>query len=172
MSDFPMMARYYLALGLLQVLQIPQTFRRKLDFVRRGIHVARGTVVQPGSTIGNRTRINAASHLGHCDIGKHCAIGGCLVVRSENHRTDHANMQSFAQRKFLKSETSLADLTKRGVKIGDNIIAQPGVKVEYGAVIGAGSVVTKPIPAYAVAVGNAVRVIKTRIPQARRQRQN
>ncbi len=37
-----------------------------------------------------------------------------------------------------------------------------GVTIRDGAVIGAGSVVTKDVPAYSVAVGNPARVIKKR----------
>jgi acetyltransferase-like isoleucine patch superfamily enzyme len=42
-------------------------------------------------------------------------------------------------------------------------IILPGVTIERGAVIGAGAVVTKNIPAYAIAVGNPARVIKSRL---------
>jgi acetyltransferase-like isoleucine patch superfamily enzyme len=37
----------------------------------------------------------------------------------------------------------------------------PGVTIGQGAVIGAGSVVTKDIPPYSIAVGTPAKVIKT-----------
>lgn len=168
MSDFKVMARYQLALNISRILRIPRALRRKLDFMRRGIYVARGTVIETGTTIGNRTRINAASHLGRCEIGKYCAIGGRLVVRSTNHSIGYANMQGFAQLRFLGCKNSVTGVSKgdvrvgHGVWIGDSVILLPGSKIGNGAIIGAGSVVTKPIPAYAVAVGNPARVIKMR----------
>lgn len=46
------------------------------------------------------------------------------------------------------------------VWIGGNVVVLPGVKIGDNAVIGAGSVVNKDIPANTVAVGNPCRVIK------------
>ena len=46
--------------------------------------------------------------------------------------------------------------------IGGKSIILPGVTIGEGAIIGAGSVVTKDIPAYTVAVGNPAKVIKNR----------
>lgn len=44
--------------------------------------------------------------------------------------------------------------------IGGNVSILPGVTIGNGCTIGAGSVVTKSIPAYSVAVGSPARVIK------------
>jgi acetyltransferase-like isoleucine patch superfamily enzyme len=44
--------------------------------------------------------------------------------------------------------------------IGGNVSILPGVKIGNGCTIGAGSVVTKSIPAYSVAVGSPARVIR------------
>lgn len=53
------------------------------------------------------------------------------------------------------------------ITIGDNcwlgggVIVCPGVRIGDGAIIGAGSVVTRDIPANSVAVGNPARVTRT-----------
>lgn len=44
--------------------------------------------------------------------------------------------------------------------IGESAILMSGVHIGRGAIIGAGAVVTKDIPSYAVAVGVPARVIK------------
>ena len=45
--------------------------------------------------------------------------------------------------------------------LGAGVIVCPGVTIDEGAVIGAGSVVTRDIPPYSVAVGNPCRVIRS-----------
>lgn len=49
------------------------------------------------------------------------------------------------------------------VWIGGGVIILPGVKIGEGAVIGAGSIVTRDIPDWSVAAGNPARVIRKRI---------
>lgn len=66
------------------------------------------------------------------------------------------------------STTDLVDtagpvVIKDFVWVGGNTTILPGVIVGEGAVIGAGSVVTRDIPPYTIAIGNPCRVIKSRI---------
>ncbi len=53
-------------------------------------------------------------------------------------------------------------IIKRGAQIGVNVTILPFITIGDGAIIGSGSVVTKDIPAYAVAYGNPCRVYKER----------
>ena len=46
------------------------------------------------------------------------------------------------------------------VWIGSNVVVLPGVRIGYGSVIGAGSVVSHDIPAMTVAVGTPCRVLR------------
>lgn len=47
------------------------------------------------------------------------------------------------------------------VWIGINATILPGVKIGRGAIVGAGSVVTKDVPAMTIVAGNPARIIKT-----------
>ena len=51
------------------------------------------------------------------------------------------------------------------VWIGTNAIILGGVKVGQGAIIGAGAVVAKDVPSYAVVVGNPAKVVKYRFSE-------
>lgn len=55
--------------------------------------------------------------------------------------------------------------------IGGNVIILPKVRIGKGSTIGAGSVVTKDIPPYSVAVGNPCKVRKT-IPSVEEEEQD
>jgi acetyltransferase-like isoleucine patch superfamily enzyme len=48
---------------------------------------------------------------------------------------------------------------ERGAKLGANVTVLPGIRIGRDALIGAGAVVTKDVPAGAVVVGNPGRVI-------------
>jgi acetyltransferase-like isoleucine patch superfamily enzyme len=58
--------------------------------------------------------------------------------------------------------------TAKSIIVGDNVwiggraILLPGVTIGEGAIVGAGSVVSKDIPAWTIAAGNPARVIKLR----------
>ncbi|WP_409200568.1 acyltransferase [Methanobrevibacter sp. DSM 116169] len=51
---------------------------------------------------------------------------------------------------------------KDNVWIGNRVIILPGVQINEGAIIQAGSVVTKDVPKYAIAGGHPAEVFKTR----------
>lgn len=49
---------------------------------------------------------------------------------------------------------------KQYCQIGTNAMIMPGVTVGEGAVVGAGSLVTKDVPAWTIVVGNPAKVVK------------
>lgn len=61
--------------------------------------------------------------------------------------------------------------TKGAITVGDDVwlghnsMVMSGVKISQGAVVAAGSVVTKDVPAYAIVAGNPARIIKYRFPE-------
>lgn len=57
-------------------------------------------------------------------------------------------------------EQFLGILIKRNASIGANATLLPGVTIGEYAMIGAGSVVTEDVPAYAVVVGNPAKIIR------------
>ncbi len=51
----------------------------------------------------------------------------------------------------------------------DNAIVLTGIRIGHGAIIGAGAVVTKDVPDYAIVGGNPAKVISYRFPEEQRK---
>lgn len=51
-------------------------------------------------------------------------------------------------------------ILKKGCWLGANVIVLPGVTIGENSVVGAGSLVTKSIPARGLAAGNSARIIR------------
>ena len=137
----------------------------------QGTHIARGTYVDPAAKFGKYCRVNQPSFIGKCEIGNFVACGGRLIVRSSDHHMCFANMQDWAQKNVIQSNLRVVGkekglvLIKSASWLGDSVIILPGGAVGFGAVIGAGSVVTKPIPDFAIAVGNPAKIIRYRFDE-------
>ncbi len=129
------------------------------------------------ATIGNNSLITAIggqiifgkNFSGSQDVIYNCDLGGklefgddCLVGPRSIFRTSNHN---FISRKILiRNQGHTAKNIRIGndVWIGANALVLPGVTIGSHSVIGAGSVVTKDVPEFAIAVGNPARVIKYR----------
>lgn len=101
-------------------------------------------------------------------IGKYTSIAKGVRVFTQNHPIDHRSTHPyFYECKFnvVSKDTLEPGHTTIGhdVWIGQNAILLPGCKkVGNGAIIGAGAVVTKDVPDYAVIGGNPAKLIKYR----------
>lgn len=106
-------------------------------------------------------------------IGKFCAIakGIEFIMNGANHRMNSVTTYPFniMGHGWEKGAPSLDDLPLKGdtvigsdVWIGQHVTVMPGIHVGDGAIIAANSVVSRDIPAYHIAGGNPVRVIKKR----------
>ncbi|RYZ28829.1 MAG: acyltransferase [Chitinophagaceae bacterium] len=110
--------------------------------------------------IGKNTYIGPyCSFFGHggIRIGNNTLIAMHTCVVSANHTIP-------PRKEFIKDQPDVLLEVNIGndVWIGMNCSILGGVTIGDGAVISAGSVVTKDIPPYAIAVGNPARVIKYR----------
>jgi len=113
--------------------------------------------------IGRDTAINEFNNIraagGSIHIGNHCLISQFVSIIASNHAVDEPG---------LIRETAW-DTSKNRVEIGDDVwigaqaVVLPGVRIGDGAVIAAGSVVTRDVPANAVASGVPARVKRFRI---------
>lgn len=80
-------------------------------------------------------------------IGNHTLIAPNCFITDHNHGI--ARHQRIDQQDCLSQPVVIGD----DVWLGTGVIVLPGVRIEDGAVVGAGAVVTHDIPAYAISVG-------------------
>ncbi len=94
---------------------------------------------------------------GGVEIGRYFHTGRGLTIFTGNHIYENDNYIPYDKVSDLKP-VIIDDF----VWCGANVTILPGVHIGEGAVIGAGSVVVKDIPAYAIAAGNPCTVKKYR----------
>lgn len=107
--------------------------------------------------------------VGNLNIGSFCAFGNNIKIILSNHNYNYASIQySFYKKRFGKLPyKSNKGVTQIGndVWIGDNVTILPNVKIGNGVCIGAGAVVTKNIPSYAIVGGVPSKIIKYRFSE-------
>lgn len=121
---------------------------------------------QGSITIGDYTTLGVHNFFaGDIEIGKFCQIGGYVAIHSTNHPLNYPTTyinQSLFNGELKKLKTSNKVKIGNDVWIGHNAIILGGVEVGDGAIIGAGSVVTKDVSSYSIVAGNPAREIKKR----------
>lgn len=97
-------------------------------------------------------------------IGNHVNIGGnCVILDTDTHQIDYLARrgEKAAEPRDPNTTIQSAPITiEDDVWIGANCIILKGVTIGARSVIGAGSVVTKSIPADCIAAGNPCKVIR------------
>ena len=98
--------------------------------------------------IGDNSSVAPFVHIwcgGRVVIGAECMIGSHVAISSLTHDHSAARMRDTMVAKPVAVED--------GVWIGSHAVILPGVTLGTGAVIGAGSVVTRDVPPYAIVHG-------------------
>lgn len=105
-------------------------------------------------TFGENVFINAGCRFqdqGGITIGDNCLIGHNVVMATLNHELDPVNRANI---------TPAPIVLERNVWIGANVTILPGVTIGENAVVAAGAVVTKDVPANTVVGGVPAKVIR------------
>jgi acetyltransferase-like isoleucine patch superfamily enzyme len=116
--------------------------------------------VQKNSAVGRKCKIS--SHTFICEgvtIGDNCFVGHGVVFINDNHPrsvNDNGAMESDKDWAGRLVMTKVCD----GAAIGSNATILGGISIGKNAVIGAGSVVTKSVPAGQTWAGNPARKMK------------
>jgi acetyltransferase-like isoleucine patch superfamily enzyme/dTDP-4-dehydrorhamnose 3,5-epimerase-like enzyme len=154
------------------------------DLVSGPVFVHERALVEPGATIGMGTRVWAFAHvLGGAVIGRDCnlcdmtfiendvVIGDRVTIKCGVQIWDGVRLDddvfvgpnaTFTNDLFPRSkkypEKYAVTQIREGASIGANATILAGVVVGQFAMVGAGAVVTKSVPPYAVVVGNPATI--------------
>lgn len=127
------------------------------------------------STMGRHSFCGYDCDVSHADIGSFVSIANGVVIGGGRHPMEWVGMSPvfYAGRDSVKAKfaTHAREPARRvsvghDVWIGRSAIVLPGVKIGDGAVVGAGAVVTKPVPPYAIVAGNPGHVLRYRFSES------
>lgn len=108
------------------------------------------------------------------NVGKYCSIGrDCNFFLHANHRVDWITTSSQlwgpVTPEIADMHMKMGHPTCKGdiiiendVWVGAKSTIMSGVKISNGAVVGAGSTVTKDVPPFAIVAGNPAKIVKFR----------
>lgn len=90
-------------------------------------------------------------------IGDDCGVGPYVMIHTANHRSDRLDVPIKEQ----GWEARPVEIGP-GCFIGMGVCVVPGVRIGEETVVGAGSVVSRDLPPFSVAVGSPAEVIRRR----------
>ena len=128
--------------------------------------LGRGTVLSTRNgtiSIGDYSNIGANCRLGTTSkivFGKHVLLAANCYIGGAQHTFDRIDIPIMRQGYESKGGVAIED----DVWLGAGVTVLDGVRIGTGCVIGAGSVVTKDLPPYSIALGVPARITGSRKP--------
>lgn len=127
------------------------------------------------SSVGRYSYVGVRSWVVHTKVGSFCSIANDVNIGLAKHSLEYLSTSPIFTEKRNGTGHSWVDkscfepseqtVIGNDVWIGFRAIIRGGIRIGNGAVIGAGAVVTKDVPAYAIVGGVPAKVIRYRYPQ-------
>jgi len=115
--------------------------------VKKNAYFGKGT----GISIGDNSQIGERSQIGaYTRIGRDVIMAPDVIIWTMGHAFDRTDIPINQQGATEIQPVTIGD----DVWIGQRAIIKPGVTVGNHAIIGAGSIVTKDVPEWAIVAGN------------------
>lgn len=127
----------------------PHVLIRENNIIGDEVAIWHSSTLSPGNIIGDGCRIHAGCFLELVTLGTRVFIGPNVVFTDDPHPLNPSPRIHFG-----------GAIVEDEAVIGANVTILPHVRIGKRAVVGAGSMVTKDIPAYEVWVGNPAKFLK------------
>ena len=127
--------------------------------------------------VGRYNGLAYFSYLADTNTGHYCTFGSRISIGAFSHPTDNLSVHEIGYRNTLESygdtilqEDASTYMDERAKKttigndvwIGDNAVVIKGVTISNGAIVAAGSIVTRDVDPYSIVAGNPAKQIRTR----------
>lgn len=150
-------SRFFLANGRHQHIQIKSlavgSSVRIGDYTRINFYDVGKLIIGNGCYIGQRNSFLVGADI---IINEGVLMASDICITSENHAINPESSDGYGTQSLLTAPVEIGE----GCWIGEKVIILPGVSIGKKSIVGAGSIVTKDIPEYSIAVGNPAKVIK------------
>lgn len=118
--------------------------------IGRNCNICAHTLIENDVVLGENVTVKSGVYIWDgTTIGNNVFIGPCATFTNDKMPRSKVYPEAF-------SRITIED----NASIGANATLLPGITIGKHAMVGAGSVVTKDVPAYAVVVGNPAKIIK------------
>lgn len=125
----------------------------------KNVNIEKDAIFSSKVRLGDNSGIGInASIGGSCYIGRDVMMGPDCIVYTRNHKTSDLTTIMRGQGFDEEKPVYIGD----DVWIGGRVIILPGIRVGSHSIIGAGAVVTKDVPEWAIVAGNPAVVKKYR----------
>jgi acetyltransferase-like isoleucine patch superfamily enzyme len=141
------------------------------------VYLNRNTQVGPDAVVGRYLGMNESCFVARAVVGSYCSIGARTAINPFNHPVDWLSIHEFQYHPnsfdWVDEYNSVVRLERTpemfqrvtigsDVWMGHNVNVMPGVSIGDGAVVGAGSVVTKDVSPFAIVAGAPASVKRFR----------
>lgn len=129
------------------------------------------------ATIGDYCYLQEYVAVADTTMGKFCAVAAMTRINAPNHPMDRVSQHRFSyvpeyywpqeerDHAFFRARRAARCSIGNDVWIGHGVIVLPGLEIGDGAVIAAGSIVTRSVPAYTIVAGSPARAVRRRFPE-------
>lgn len=134
--------------------------KRVVESCGKNVNIERNAFFTAGLSIGDNSGIGIDCEINGCvKIGNDVMMGPEVVIYTSGHKFERTDIPMWQQGSTEVRPVRIGN----DVWIGRRVIIMPGVTVGDGAIIGAGAIVTKDVPAYCIVGGVPAKVIKRRM---------